>query len=206
MTDPVRRPPASRLHAAAGAVSEREAGWDLPARYGDVAVERERLTTSVVIADVTPRAKVDVRGRIEGIFEAAGGIAARVGPDWGLILGSPGDEDRLVAAAQAAGPGTMVTDVTHLFAGYALAGPALDDLMPRITGWDHRRLAPGAATGAAIGEVRAIVVRRDLTFPCLEVYVATEFARYAWETYAGAVARTGGGPVGWIALREEGWT
>lgn len=206
MTDPVRRSPASRLHAAAGAVLEREAGWDLPARYGDIAAERERLRTSVAIADVTPRAKVDVRGHFDWTFEVAGGIGARVGPDWGLILGAPGDEDRLMAAVQAAGPGAMVTDVTHLFAGYALAGPALDDLMTRITGWDHRRLPPGAATGATIGDVRAIVVRRDLAFPCLEVYVASEFARYAWETYAGAVARTGGGPVGWSALREEGWS
>ena len=47
---------------------------------------------------------------------------------------------------------------------------------------------------------------RDLEVPVLEAYVAAEFARYAWETVLDAVRRTGGGPVGWRALRAEGWS
>jgi glycine cleavage system aminomethyltransferase T len=51
-----------------------------------------------------------------------------------------------------------------------------------------------------------VVARRDLEASVLEAYVAAEFARYAWETVLDAVRRTGGGPVGWRALRAEGWS
>jgi hypothetical protein len=49
------------------------------------------------------------------------------------------------------------------------------------------------------------MVRRDLPMPVLEIYVATEYARYAWEALSGVVAGLGGAPVGWQALRAEGW-
>jgi len=106
----------------------------------------------------------------------------------------------------AAGEGTMVTDATHLFVGFALAGPELPEALARLTSWDPALLATGEATGAPIGDVRAVVVRRDLPLPVLEAYVATEFARYAWETVLDAVRRAGGTPVGWSALRGEGWS
>jgi sarcosine oxidase gamma subunit len=99
----------------------------------------------------------------------------------------------------------MVTEVTHLFAGMALVGPALPDLIERATSWDLSTLAPGEATGAPIAEIRALVVRPQLSLPVLEVYVATEFGRYAWETLVGIVGGLGGAPVGWQALRAEGW-
>jgi hypothetical protein len=40
----------------------------------------------------------------------------------------------------------------------------------------------------------------------LEVYVATEFARYLGETVLDAARRVGGAPAGWRALRAEGWS
>jgi hypothetical protein len=54
--------------------------------------------------------------------------------------------------------------------------------------------------------VRAVLVRRDLDMPVLEAYMATDFARYAWEAVLDAVRRSGGGPVGWNALRARGWS
>jgi glycine cleavage system aminomethyltransferase T len=42
--------------------------------------------------------------------------------------------------------------------------------------------------------------------PVLEVYVASEFARYVWETVVDAARRVAGGPAGWRALRAEGWS
>jgi glycine cleavage system aminomethyltransferase T len=209
MSEPVRRTPASRMHASRGAVVVREAGWDLVERYGEVADERSMLATSVGVCDITARAKVDARGSIDGVLAAAGAgtIAAEVGPDWGVALGAPGAEDAMVSAMSArAGTGAMVTDATHLFAGYAVAGARVDDLLAQLTAWDHRRLTPGSATGASFGEARGIVVRRDLPIPVFEIFVATEFGRYTWETFVGAAERTGGGAVGWAALREEGWS
>ena len=87
----------------------------------------------------------------------------------------------------------------------ALVGPALPEVIERATSWDLATLAPGEAAGAPIADVRALVVRRDLAVPVLEVYVATEFARYVWEALSGIVAGLGGAPVGWQALRAEGW-
>ena len=123
-----------------------------------------------------------------------------------MLLGAPDAEGRLIRAIEpVAGAGAMVTDVTHLFAGVALAGPALPELVERATSWDLSTLAPGAATGAPFAEVRALLVRRDLPFPVLEVFVAMEFGRYVWETLSGIVSSLGGAPAGWQALRAEGW-
>ena len=208
MSAPLRRSPVSRIHAALGAVVDVESGWELVSSYGDEETERARLRASVAIIDITARGKVDVRGAIEGPLGAAGDVlTARVAKDWALVLLEPGGEDVVLPKlAAAAGPGAMVTDATHLFAGFAIAGPELPGALARLTSWDPGTLAPGSATGAPIGEVRAVVVRRDFEISVLEFYVTTEFARFAWETMLDAVVRTGGAPAGWSPLRAEGWS
>jgi glycine cleavage system aminomethyltransferase T len=201
---PIRRTPMSRQHAALGAQFELEAGWEIPAAYeGD----QTHLHTSVGLADLTPRAKIDVRGKVDGPLGVAGdGLVARIAPDWALVLDAPGAEEILLPKLEhAANAGAMVTDATHLFAGFGLAGPMLEEALSRLTSWDPAILSPGEATGAPIGGVRAVVVRRDLDVPLLEVYTATEFGRYTWETLLIVVELLGGGPVGWNALRAEGW-
>jgi len=208
VNEPVRRSPLSRMHADLGAVVEHEAGWELIARYGDEADERARVRDAIGLADVTARGKVDIRGSLDGALSAAGDVlTAWIAEDWALVLAQPGGEEVLVPKLEsAAGPNAMVTDVTHLFVGFALVGPALSDVLARLTSWDPASLAAGEATGAPIADVRAVVARRDLEVPVLEAYVAAELARYAWETVLDAVRRTGGGPVGWRALRAEGWS
>ena len=99
----------------------------------------------------------------------------------------------------------MVTDATHLFACFALIGPRLPEVIQRATSWDPATLARGEATGAPIADVRASLVRRAIAPVVFEVFVATEFARYVWETLSGIVSDLGGAPVGWQALRAEGW-
>lgn len=208
MTAPVRRVPTAGLQRSAGASFRTEAGWEIPEEFGEVEAEVERLRESVALVDVTPRGKVDVRGELDEVLASAGdAISARVGRACALVLAQPGEEEillpKLVAAA---GPTTMVTDATHLFAGMAFAGPALEEALALLTSWDPATLEPGAATGAPIAEVWAVLVRRDLELPILEAYVATEFARYAWEVAVNAVRRVGGGSAGWAALRGEGWS
>jgi glycine cleavage system aminomethyltransferase T len=184
-----------------------EAGWEIPASYGDDAAERAAIRDGVAIADITARAKVDVRGELpQEIFVPADAIVGRISRGWALVLGEPNAEADLVRAMEPlAGPRTMVTDATHLFAGFALAGPGLPDVIERATSWDPATLARGQATGAPIAEVRALMLRRDIAPAVLEVYVATEFARYVWEALSGIVSGLGGAPVGWQALRAEGW-
>jgi glycine cleavage system aminomethyltransferase T len=208
VNEPVRRSPLTRSHADLGAVLDREAGWELVAHYGDEAAERANLLGRVALADVTARGKIDVRGSLEA--RPVGGGRRPQRPDRRRLgppalrtgrRGGPAPQGR-----GGGGAGSMVTDATHLFVGFALAGPELPEALARLTSWDPASLAAGEATGAPIGDVRAVVVRRDLPLPVLEAYVATEFARYAWETMLDAVRRAGGAAIGWRALRGEGWS
>lgn len=207
MRTAIRRSPTTRLSSRAGAVFVEESAWEIPASYGDDVAERETIRGSVAIADVTARAKVDVRGEIARAVPAAGdALVAEIADDWAIVLGRPGEESRLLTVLErAAGTAAMVTDVTHLFVGLALAGPKVSDVFARTTSWDLSTLRPGEATGAPVAEISTVVVRRDLPSAVVELYVASELGRYAWETLAGVVGGLGGGPVGWQALRALGW-
>src|SRR5207249_3271027 len=116
MTAPVRRSPIARMHAELGASFESEWGWEVAASYGDEAGERSALAGTVALVDVTPRGKIDLRGRIDRAIGAGGGtLCARVADDWALLLTGPGGEEPLLGTVEgAAGPGAMVTDATHL--------------------------------------------------------------------------------------------
>jgi glycine cleavage system aminomethyltransferase T len=196
------------VHEDLGAVVDREEGWELVAHYGHEDAEGESVNSAIGLADVTARGKIDVRGAIDGALSSAGdALTARISNTWALVLAEPGGEEVLIPKMEsAAGSGAMVTDATHLFAGFALAGPALPEALARLTSWDPATLRPDSATGAPTADVRAVLVRRDLDVPFLEAYVSTEFARYAWEAVLDAVRRSGGGPVGWNALRAQGWS
>ena len=208
MNEPVRRSPLAAMHRDLGAVLDREADWEFVSSYEDEAAERSLLGEAVALVDVTPRGKIDVRGAIDAPLSTAGdSLTARISAEWALVLTEPGGEEVLVPKMEsAAATSVMVTDATHLFAGFALAGPALPEVLERLTSWDPATLERGKATGAPIADVRAVVVRRDLEVPVLEAYVATESARYAWEAVLDAVRRTAGGPAGWNALRSTGWS
>ena len=207
MTAPVRRSPVARMHAELGASFESEGGWEIAASYGDEAGERSALAGTVALVDVTPRGKIDLRGRIDRAIAAGGGtLCARVADDWALLLTGPGDEEPLLGTVEAAaGPGAMVTDATHMFAGFAVGGPAVHEVLARVTSWDPSSLAAGSAAGAPIADVPAVVLRREPSPTLMEVFVGSESARYVWEVLLDTVRRLGGRPAGWRALRAEGW-
>ncbi len=204
---PLMRSPASRRHAALGAALLLESGWEVQSSYGDPQAERASLLETVGVADVTARGKIDLRGRFEPVVAEEGELAARVADDWTILLREPGPvAERVEVLEKEVGPGAMVTDATHLRAGYVVAGPRLFELWSRVSAFDIADLASGSAAGAPVVEVGSVVVRRDLAVPGVEVYVASEFGRYAWEVLLGVVRALGGGPVGWRALRAEGWS
>jgi glycine cleavage system aminomethyltransferase T len=184
-----------------------EGGAEVVRSYGDPDRERAAVAKDIGVADITVRAKIDVRGNVDPTLSAVpGDVVARIAGDWFLLFSPPGSVAARVASMQAAaGRSAMVTDVTHLYAGFALAGPCLPDALARLTGWDPSTLDAGTATGAPIADVRAIVLRREASVPLLEFWVPTEFVRYVWRSVLEVVERLGGGPVGWDALREQGW-
>lgn len=195
------------IHAELGGDVVVEAGAELVWSYGDPEAERAVATGTVGVADITVRTKVDVRGDVDRVVSLfPGDVIARITAEWAVLLSPPGPvADRVASMQMAAGSTAMVTDVTHLYAGFALSGPLVPDVIARLSNWDPASLEPGAATGAPIADIRALVVRREESSPILEIYVATELARYAWRSILDVVGRLGGGPVGWDALRAQGW-
>jgi glycine cleavage system aminomethyltransferase T len=204
----IRRSPVARLASRRGAVFVDEAGWEVPASFGDDAAERSAIRERVAIADVTARAKVDVRGAVPLALPVPADVTlARISPGWALLLAGPNEEQSVLEALApvAATPDVMVTDATHLHAGFALVGPDVSRVLERVTPWDHSALGPGQAQAAPIVEVPAVVVRGAAAPSAVEIYVPVEYGRYAWQQLVETVASVGGAPVGWQALRAEGW-
>jgi len=113
-----------------------------------------------------------------------------------LCVGAPGDEARILEGIPEA------LDATHLYAGFLLVGPRLDELIPRLAAFDLARLEPGGGVATTVLEVRGLVRRAP---DGLELYVGSEHARYAAEALISMAEELGGGPVGWRIAREEGW-
>ena len=135
---PLLRSPLAAAHARNGAEIAVEGDAEVVRHYGDPDKELAIVSDAIGVADVTVRSKIDVRGDVDrtvSLFPA--GVVARIGDDWAVLLAQPGAVDERVTSMQtAAGASTMVTDVTHLYAGFALAGPALPDAVARLTSWD----------------------------------------------------------------------
>ena len=204
---PVLRSPLTMIHASFGAEVLIEGGAEAVRSYGDPERERGAVAESIGLADITVRGKIDIHGDVDRVI-ASGSIEglARLAHDWAMVFAPPGPvKDRVASMQASAGASTMVTDATHLYGGFALAGPRLPDALARLTSWDPSTLDAGAATGAPIADIRAILVRSEASVPLMEVWVAMEFARYAWLSILDVVDRLGGEPVGWDVLRERGW-
>jgi glycine cleavage system aminomethyltransferase T len=201
------RSPLAGVHSRLGAEVGIEAGAEFVRSYADPDAERAVVAGGIGCADITVRAKIDVRGEVDrtlSLFPAD--VIARIAKDWAVLFSPPGSvTDRVASMQTAAGSPAMVTDATHLYASFALAGPAMPEAIARLTSWDPATLAPGAATGAPIADVHALLVRRETAVPILEISVSMEFTRYAWRSILEVVERLGGAPVGWDALRAEGW-
>jgi len=224
--DPVKRSPGHRQHAALGARFTREADWDVPADYGSVDEERQAVTEGVAVADATARGKVDLRGDLAPVIASltgrraleTGAVLAKGTQDggfhlalissrWALALCRPDSLERCLAHAEeaAAGGDAMATDVTSLYAGLALFGPGAVGVLSRLTAFDAGGLDEGACAATRVAEIPAILARPAVGGSPFELYVGSEYGRYAWEAILEAGAPLGIRPVGWEALRAEGW-
>lgn len=208
---PVARSPVHHLHEKLGATFRREGAFDLPAAYGDPEGERRAIREGLAVVDVTARGKVDLRGPVDDVLarlpSAPDLLRARLSARWALLLSSPARSDACLRAAEAAaGAEGMATSATSLYAAFALAGPRVPDLLARLTAFDLGSLPAGAAAGTQLARISAILLRRDLPLPVIEVLVSSEYGRYAWETLLQAGHTLEARPVGWDALLAEGWS
>jgi glycine cleavage system aminomethyltransferase T len=232
--EPVMRSPLTAAHRRLGATFVRDGGWEYPAAYEGSAEARgrEALASGVAITDVSARGKVDVRGAIGGLFariartsegwepgeivplepapsEAHPGFVAPISDIWAIVFCPPASlETRLEELEEPVADAlTMVTEVSGQYAGFALMGPRTFDLLARITPFDLGRLEPGAAVATSMLEISGMMLHRDLGADrtVIELWVASTYARYAWETLLSVGGPHGAAPLGRDALTDEGW-
>lgn len=207
---PVMRSPLTEHHRRLNAQLATEDGWELPRNYGDVERERRAIREDLGIADLTARGKIDVRGAVDSSLarlpQTRGAQLARLSRDWALVL-TPvaGLNQVLQLMQQSADRATMVTDATSIYASIALLGPRVPDLLLRLTAIDPAQLTPGHSVATQMLRIPAILLRRELAVTVVEAYVASEFARYAWEAIFSVGHPLEPEPVGWDALLAEGW-
>jgi glycine cleavage system aminomethyltransferase T len=207
---PVMRSPLTEHHRRLGAQLAIQDGWEVPRSYGDVERERRAIREGLGIADITSRGKIDLRGAVDAslanLLQTRSAQLARPSRDWALVLTPAASlKSALHLMEQAADRSTMVTDATSIYAGLALVGPRVPDLVLRLTAIDPVQLTPGHSVATQMLRIPAIVLRRDLPVMVVETYIGSEFARYAWEAVFSVGHPLDPEPVGWDALRAEGW-
>lgn len=209
-TGPVMRSPMNEIHRRLGAELIVQSGWELPRRYQDVDLERRAINNSLGIADITARGKIDVRGAIDSALNALpqtrGATLARISRNWALVLTpATGLTRTLETLTASADQKTMITDATSIYAGIALLGPGVPELLLRLTAIDPSELSPGDAVASQMLRIPTVLFRRELPIIAVEAYVPSEFGRYAWESMFEVAQPLGPEPVGWDALAAEGW-
>lgn len=207
---PVMRSSLSDLHRKLGAELAIQDGWELAQRYTDTGKERDAIRDGLGIADISARGKIDVRGAVDSslrlITQMRGAALAKISHSWALVLTPPGGlEAALQLMEKAADRATMVTDATSVYAGIALLGPRVPDLLLRLCAFDPSELKPGYSVATQLLRMPAVLLRRDLPITAVEAFVPSEFARYAWESMFAVARPLAPQPVGWEALGAEGW-
>jgi aminomethyltransferase len=207
---PVMRSPMNEIHRRLGGELVVQSGWELPRRYQDVGVERQAITNALGIADITARGKIDVRGAVDSSLNALpqtrGATLARISRSWALVLTpATGLTSAIETLTASADQKTMITDATSIYAGIALLGPGVPELLLRLTAIDPSELSPGDAVATQMLRIPTVLFRRELPIIAVEAYVPSEFGRYAWESMFEVAQPLGPEPVGWDALAAEGW-
>jgi glycine cleavage system aminomethyltransferase T len=206
----VMRSPISAHHQQRGATFAIEDGWEVPRLYQDIERERTAIRESLAIGDITARGKIDIRGAVESPLAALpqtrGATLARVSRNWALVFTPPaGLAGALTLMESLASRETMVTDATSIYAGIALLGPRVPDLLSRLTAVDPSTLLPGHCLATQLLRLPAILLRRELPTMVVETYLPSEFANYAWEAIFAVAHPLAPEAAGLDALRAEGW-
>jgi glycine cleavage system aminomethyltransferase T len=209
--EPIKRSPINAIHQRYGAQLGVVDGWEVPRRYGDLDRERAAIRESLGLADITARGKIDIRGAVDAALAALphadDGTTARLSRSWALIMTPAADlAPSLERVTRAAVPGTMVTDATAIYVSFALLGPRVDELLHRLITLDPSALKPGQSLATQMLRVPAILVRRRLPISVVETFVPAEFGSYMWDALFDIAPPLGREPVGWDAMRAEGWS
>jgi glycine cleavage system aminomethyltransferase T len=215
------RSAAHRSHIELGATFELRGAWQVPASYGSEPAEAEAIRSGLAVADISARGKLHLSGSVDSLLSrmagaqveptralaiTSGGTVARVARDLALALFEPSAETDALAAIDAEpAPDAMATNVTSAISGFLVAGPMLDQLFARSLTVNVEEIQPGRCLAARWAQIPAIMVVSTPATPMVEMYVGSEYGRYAWRTLLDLSHRLGGIPVGWKSLESAGW-
>ena len=218
---PVMRSAAHRSHSELGATFEARGAWEVPATYGSESRENEAMRSGLAVADISARAKLHLSGSIDALLVrmagaavdptrtaaiTSGGVVAKVARDFALALFEPSAETDALTAIEGELTGdAMATDATSALSGFLVAGPLMKQLFARSLTIDVEEIQPGRCLASRWAHIPAILVVSTPTAPIVELYVGSEYGRYAWRTLLELGERLGGAPVGWQALEASGW-
>ena len=218
---PVMRSAAQRSHTDLGATFEPRGAWEVPASYGSEPAESEAIRNGLAIADISARGKLHLSGAVDSLLSrmagaevepmravaiTSGGTVARVARDLAFALFEPsGETDALAAIDAELTPDAMATTVTSAISRFLVAGPKLDQLFARSMSVNVEEIQPGRCLVARWAQIPAIMVVSTPATPMVEMYVGSEYGRYAWRTLLELSHKLGGIPVGWKSLETAGW-
>jgi sarcosine oxidase subunit alpha len=121
------------------------------------------------------------------VVSAAGpALACRLADDHLLLLTTTTDRaavERHLAPLRLT-PGVTLADVTTALAGFCLVGPALDEVLSRLTSLDVRpaALPVGSCAETGLAGVHALLVpSAEFGRPAMRLCVGWDLAEYVWE-------------------------
>jgi sarcosine oxidase subunit alpha len=214
----VHRSPLHHWHVARGARFAECDGWQVPLAYADPRDEVGAARSGVGLADVSPFAKLSLRGpgvpalaaalgnlAPRRVLPVAGGLACRLSEQCLYLLASSTSKASL--AQRIASPAEIEQiDVTSAYAGFVVIGQNVEPLIRRLTAFDVSISAfpDGACAETELAGVRALLVRPARAVPEIAVYVAWDVGEYVWESILHAGRDLGIVPVGWEAMISLG--
>ena len=218
-------------HVDMGAVMEERDGWQMPARFGTVDEELQRLQAGAGLLDISPITKLSIQGENASAFLSQacsdrqlpelGAVSqvtitavnqsfqvslARLADDDFLVLAAPNQAGPMSAALEAAAEGCAhIFDLTPVLAGAQISGPEAARLLSSVTEFNCSPLAfpNGSCAQTQASDIHAILVRVDVgDLPSYQLFFSRDFGEYMWETLLETANHWGGGPVGLEAMSE----
>lgn len=221
----IARIPLSDCHRSAGGSVTHIAGWETIDFFDPIAVERSRVATTVGLADLSGRLKLQWVGPRARDAMAALGPAAVDGDrrpcwlcspwssGWQLLVAQPTDDmvlaidlsrngilradwPRCVASTGSLGGSR---DVSGWFAVFELLGPGTESVLRLLTPVDvsERAMPPGSCAATGLARVPAVLLRPHAAGGSrVQIWCSRECAEYLWEILLERVVSEQGGPIG----------
>lgn len=228
---PLRRSAMHQHHLALGASMVDQDGWQQPKSYGSVDGELRSLRESVGLCDVSPAAKLILKGRHVGQVVSTsfpGAAPLDTGtvttvvltdrPEIGVVRLARLADDELIALTDTGLSGGLadylggspdncfhLVDMTSALAGVRLIGPSAPELLTDLAESDTSDFAfhDRQCVQTRVAGIHGLILRWDTAgLPGYEIYFSRDFGEYLWDVLLEAGEELGGIPVGVESLAQ----